>query len=344
MKKVYLELTNKCNLNCVMCYRKAWHESLKDMDESVLEKVLFEIEHNNEIRTVVLGGIGEPSYSKQIYEVLNRLKDKEIIITTNGTIMSDTLIESYIKYVNELVISVDGLSDSFMKIRHIPLELILKNLKKLERKKEELGLKGPSITFQMVISADNYLEIPDIIDLASEYNVSKVVYSNILPATLEDESLVMYKMYEKEPLKSLLLQARRKSLPKMIEIVMPEIMLKTERHCRFIEEESMMVTVNGYIVPCYRFAHHGSEVVFGREKEIRSHHFGQVNNHTLKEIWMMDEYVNYRNIVLNNLYPSCMDCDLVDGCDMANNADTDCYGNLVSCADCLWSRRIIYCI
>lgn len=344
MKKVYLELTNRCNLNCVMCYRKSWHEALKDMDPRLLNKVMIEIENNNNIKTVVLGGIGEPSYSKSIFDVLEKLGDKELIITTNGTMMSNDLIQAYIDHVDELVISVDGLSESFMKIRHFPLQTILNNIQKLNLEKAKRGSTTPRIAFQMVMSSDNYMEVPDLIDLAHENQVNKVVYSNILPASLEDEKLVMYKMYDKEPLRSSLIKASRKALPKGMEVVMPEIMLKTERHCRFIEDEATMVTVEGYVVPCYRFAHDGSEVVFGREKEIKAHHFGHIEVDTLDNIWASAAYVNYRYTVANNLYPSCMDCDLVDGCDMVKKAEMDCFGNVPSCADCLWSRKIVYCI
>ncbi len=85
-------------------------------------------------------------------------------------------------------------------------------------------------------------------------------------------------------------------------------------------------------------------MVFGREKVIDAHHFGHVAEATLDEIWHKDDYVNYRSTVYNNQYPSCMDCDMLDGCDMAKHSDMDCWGNVPSCADCLWSRKIVYCV
>ncbi|MNO01582.1 hypothetical protein D3C81_2217640 [compost metagenome] len=45
----------------------------------------------------------------------------------------------------------------------------------------------------------------------------------------------------------------------------------------------------------------------------------------------------------NYMYPSCTDCDLRDACDFVKTSDIDCWGNEPSCADCLWSRRIVQC-
>lgn len=343
MKKVYLELTNRCNLNCIMCYRKSWHETMQDMDKVLLRKCLEEIKTTGSIESVVLGGIGEPTFSEDILYAIKALRDKHITVTSNGTLMSQDLVNHYVNYVDELIISIDGLSESFYQIRKIHLEQILDNIGCLN-KQIKASNTGPKIAFQMVITKDNYLEIPEIVKLASCHNVSKIIFSNIVPAVSEDTCLAMYKMYDKEPLKTILMKAMTLALARRIEVIVPEVMLKTERRCNFIEDEATMVTVEGYVVPCYRLAHDGKEVVFGREKTIQAHHFGHIGKQSLDGIWHSKDYTDYRLSVLNNQYPSCMDCDLVEGCDMAKNTDVDCFGNVPSCADCLWSRRIVQCV
>lgn len=60
-------------------------------------------------------------------------------------------------------------------------------------------------------------------------------------------------------------------------------------------------------------------------------------------IWNSLEYSNFRGRITNNLYPSCIDCDLVDGCDYAKNEKVDCYALSPSCGDCLWSRQFATC-
>jgi len=344
MKKVYLELTNKCNLNCVMCYRKAWHEDLKDMPKEYLIKCIQEIKENPLVEEVVLGGIGEPTFSEAIESTIEALRHKNITITTNGTLMTESLLAAMIRDVNKLVISVDGIGVTFYAIRHYPLDDILANISRINALKKEMKSSTPIIVFQMVLSLNNYQQINEVIDLAHNYEVDEVILSNLIPSAIEDNELSMVKMYEKEPLATQLKLANKHALGKRIVLHLPEIHLKTERHCRFIEEETMMITVDGAIAPCYRFAHDGAEVVFGRLKEIKAHSFGHIATQTLEQIWNNKEYVAYRNMVLNNHYPSCMDCDLVDGCDMAKHAESDCFGNVPSCADCLWARKIVQCV
>lgn len=343
MKKVYLELTNRCNLDCLICYRKAWHEKTKDMNEEDLFNIIEQLKSNARVEKVVLGGIGEPTFAKHIHKVIHELKDKELIMTTNGTIMSDRLVEDIVKHIDHLVISIDGTSEMFYKIRQFPLEKITDNIGRIIKERKRLKSSTPKISFQMVLTTDNMDEVNDVIELAALHGANQIIFSNIIPASIEDESLAAYKLYDSEPLKSILASGTRKALRKGLEIKQPEVMLKTERRCRFIEEETMVINMNGYIVPCYRLAHDGSEVVFGREKTLKAHSFGHVSEASLEEIWNKEDYINYRHMVYNNLYPSCMDCDLVDGCDMAKSSESDCYGSTPSCADCLWSRRIVYC-
>lgn len=83
--------------------------------------------------------------------------------------------------------------------------------------------------------------------------------------------------------------------------------------------------------------------VYGREKEIKPCYLGNVNEKTLKEIWIEPGYVNFRHTVRNFRFPSCTDCKFLEGCTMADDNEMDCWGNSPSCAECLWSRRIIAC-
>lgn len=344
MKKIYLELTDRCNLNCRFCYRQTWTQPPSDMDPTIVDACIQEIKSMDNVEEVVLGGIGEPTYFQGIEEVIEELKDKKITMTSNGASISDALAKICVQHVDHLIISVDGMDETFYALRQFPLQELIKNVDKIVALKEANQSSLPKISFQMVLTTMNMHEIKDVIDLAARHGVAQVILSNIVPTQEEDLELVPYFMYEKEPLHSIIKAASTKALIERLELHIPETRLKTERYCRFIEEDSMMVNVKGQVVPCYRFAHDGTEFVFGRKKDIKMHSFGTVPEQSLREIWNQPAYVNYRSIVHNNHYPSCMDCDLVDGCDMARNAEFDCFGNTPSCADCLWGRKIVYCV
>ncbi|MDF2614378.1 MAG: Tungsten cofactor oxidoreductase radical maturase [Clostridia bacterium] len=344
IEKVYLELTNRCNLNCAMCYRKTWHHQERDMEESVLEKCIQQIYDIPSIQEIVLGGIGEPTFSEEVQKVMNALKNYHLTLTTNGTIMHESMRETIVETVNRMIISIDGPSEVFYHIRKFSLEQITQNLKALNKLKQKRRSNVPAVSFQLVLSASNKDSIFEVIDLASELEVSGVIISNILPATLEDKGLVLYTRYENTEIQTLFKKLQNYALAKKVALQLPAYQLKTERRCKFIEDKAAVITSSGDVVPCYRFAHNGTEVVFERHKNVYTHIFGNISETSLEDIWEGSAYASFRSTVFNNHYPSCIDCDLADGCDMVRSSEADCYGNMPSCGDCLWSRKLIYCV
>jgi len=69
---------------------------------------------------------------------------------------------------------------------------------------------------------------------------------------------------------------------------------------------------------------------------------GDVNESTLATIWASDEYARFRAQVRRFNFPSCVDCDLRDTCDIAS-ANDGCWGWRPSCADCFWAQDIVRC-
>ncbi|MFZ5974159.1 MAG: radical SAM protein [Bacillota bacterium] len=367
IEKVYLELTSRCNLNCSMCYRRSWCHLTHDMDKGILDKSLEQIKALPSVKEVVLGGIGEPTFHPEAERVMRALKDKYLILTTNGTIMNESLAKTIVDCVNHVVISVDGMADTFYSIREFPLEQIIENVKLLNEikikstdktspsasqymetmldKYREMGVDiPPMISFQMVLSKTNKDEVFDVIDLASSLNVAQVILSNILPTSIDSADLILYKLHNNEEMFKFFQRAQNYAYKKGMLLKFPAYELKTERRCRFIEDNTTMITASGDVTPCYRLAHDGKEILFGREKAIYAHSFGNVMEKPLDEIWESRAYTNYRMAVYNNRYPSCTDCDLLDACDMVATSEVDCYGYMPTCADCLWSRKLIYCV
>ncbi len=347
VRKVCLELTDACNLNCTMCYRQSWHDSTEDMSKSMLETVLSQIENIKSIDEIVVGGIGEPTIHPQFIEVMKRLKPYKVSLTTNGVSLTPEIREAILENVDQLVISIDGLKSNFFEIRGVELEAVLNQIRLLNETKKEKVIethKNLQIIFKMVLSQTNKEDVLGIIDLASEYGVTQLIVSNILPVKIEESHLCLYGMYKDPQMVTYYNKIQRYALKRGLAVRLSEHHLKTERRCRFVDNDTAVINSHGDIASCYRFAHSGSEVVFGRLKAIQAHTFGNVGEKNLDAIWQSKEYVAYRDMVYNNHYPSCTDCDLVDGCDMVNDTYGDCYGNAPSCGDCLWVRNLVYCI
>lgn len=343
INKIYLELTNRCNLDCSICFRKTWHESPLEITQQTLKNFNFQIKELPNLKSIVLGGIGEPLYSLFIENVILNLKDYELIITSNGTIGKKKLLQTIARNVNLLIISIDGSPQIHKKIRGSTLETVIINLKNIQdmvnkNKKNKLKLQ-----VQFVASTENIQDIFKVMDLLDILGIDTLVVSNLLPQDYQDSQRILYTRYENKKIRNLFDKMRLYAYRKSLKLILPEYELRTERRCNFIENNSVYITAAGDVVPCYRFSHNSTEWIFGREKKIAKYSFGNINQKKLIDIWNSSSFADFRQMVYNNRYPSCTDCDLVEGCDMATNADYDCYGFEPSCADCLWSRKIIQC-
>lgn len=344
IEKICIELTDACNLQCEMCYRKSWKGFKGHMQPELLEKLIAEIEGFDPKPEVVLGGIGEPTMYPGFEDLLHRLEGFELTLTTNGTTINDSLAKAVVERVSKLVISIDGNEESYERIRGFGLKKLKQHIELINHHKKRVASKTPELLIQMVISKQNIEEVPYLIKLASELGASQLILSNLLPASEQDEAEILYTQGDAQEQRRKMSQLRNQAMRFGLTLQLTEVKLKTDRRCRFIENATVVVNSGGEVVPCYRFAHEGKEVIFGRAKQLRAHGFGNLENKELKTIWDTKEYRHFRAMVMGNRYPSCPDCDLADGCDFVNNSEADCYGNMPSCADCLWARNIVYCV
>jgi len=60
VRKVYLEVTTRCNLHCHTCVRNVWTEPLEDMVPATFERVIAQLHDLPQLQEVVFGGYGEP--------------------------------------------------------------------------------------------------------------------------------------------------------------------------------------------------------------------------------------------------------------------------------------------
>lgn len=88
-KKIYVEITNKCNLNCSFCSKLK--RQLKTMSKDEFKHVISEIKPYTDY--IYLHLKGEPLIHPDLEDILKIAKENNIIvnITTNGTKLSDTL-------------------------------------------------------------------------------------------------------------------------------------------------------------------------------------------------------------------------------------------------------------
>ncbi len=105
-KKIYIEITNKCNLSCEFCPKDNLEK--RDMKIEEFEEILKKI--NKYTEYIYLHVKGEPLIHPQFSEIINLcLKyNKKVNITTNGTMMKKRRED--IKKVRQVNISLQSLT------------------------------------------------------------------------------------------------------------------------------------------------------------------------------------------------------------------------------------------
>ena len=344
IRKIYLEPTNACNLNCEMCYRRSWSEPVKTFSREMEARIVKQMQGIETLGEVVIGGIGEPTSYTGLPGLLQAFPGVHLTLTSNLVVLTDPVREAILEHVDELIISIDGNARTFQSVRHVPLTTVLDNMKSLKQGYALGKGRGLKLVVQMVISKKNLHEMPEVLALAKEFGASRIIFSHLLPVEQKEAGQILYTLYQNEELRKCFETMRIQAMRKGLDSHFPDYRIKTERHCRFVEKDALMVAANGDVVPCYRFSHDGREFVLGREKHLCKKSFGNVLQENLMEIYMKPEYVRFRQDVLHGQHPSCLDCDLQEGCDLARDNALDCYGLSPSCGDCLWARNIVYCV
>lgn len=344
LKKVYLEFTQRCNLNCTSCFRQNWDFPQTQMTQEIFEKCVNDLNAISTLDEIVIGGIGEPTMHPHFKPWISMLPDVNLTLTSNGFRWDDELIELLVDRFQKIVVSVDGLDKTFKLIRNFDLTHLEANIKRVIELRKRKKQAYPFLIAQIVISEYNVDEIPELIKRIAKMGFMKVIISNLLPQNYLDRDKILYKLHDNIRLKELKNKWLNIALSNQIQIVFPHFELKTERRCIFIEDGTMTINSDGQVAPCYRFAHPSIEYVFGRRKVVYLYYYGQVLDHSIGEIWQSKQYTDLRIQNLRNRFPSCPDCDLVESCDYINDSLCDCLGQHPSCADCLWTRHFIQCI
>ncbi len=344
INKIYLELTQRCNLQCKNCFRQNWTLPETQMSQEIFDNIRNSLNDIPSLKEIVLGGIGEPTIHPKFVEWVKLLPNVELSVTTNAYYWKDETIQLLAERFNRIVISVDGLESTFYKIRSFELSLLEQNVKRLIHIRTSLGKYEPFLITQIVLSTDNVDEIEELIPILAKMGFMKIIISNLLPQNELDKDKILYTLHENPRMTKLRTTWLNKALSNQIQIKFPAIQLKTERRCNFVHDGTLTINSDGNIAPCYRFAHPSIEYAFGRRKQVYPFHYGNVLNQSINEIWFTRLYTDLRLQNIRNRFPSCPDCDRVDCCDYINDSLCDCRGQNPSCADCLWTRDFIQCI
>jgi pyruvate-formate lyase-activating enzyme len=113
LKKVYIEPTNRCNLDCRFCMRHAWQEPLGQMSTETFSRILDGLKEFSPPPTIFFGAMGEPLAHPDILDMVVQAKalGSSVELITNGTLLTRDVSKRLIDAgLDVLWTSLDGVT------------------------------------------------------------------------------------------------------------------------------------------------------------------------------------------------------------------------------------------
>jgi radical SAM protein with 4Fe4S-binding SPASM domain len=192
---VFLELTQNCNLSCLMCRSSRGYDTSLDLAESVFDRVATTLFPYASL--IGLNGWGESTILKNFPRRLRTAIDSgaRIRMVTNAHAMTAPLWEMFFEGDNILVISIDSAdAATFKRLGRGDLPRVKRNIGIGVATRERLG-RG-HIHFNTVLNSYTVHTLPDVLHMAADLGVDHVLVNPIrtspdLPSDLHRKTAVI---------------------------------------------------------------------------------------------------------------------------------------------------------
>ena len=298
-RRLVFELTNACNLNCVMCGRNAadFKGTMFSMDWfRWFEPMLDTVEE------VTLMGWGEPTvhpHFAEMLEIIDRHSARKYFCT-NGMKLDELKDAILDHHVDVFGVSLDGsTAETNNRIRRgSDLNKIANSLIEIERAKKDRGLTYPWINFVFCAMKSNLHELPGLVKLAHEVGIDEV---KVVYLTAFDDVLAKEVLWDcKEEVKEVFDEAIRLGEELGIVLKLPhlqgeDIAGNQEHKDCFVSWRDFFLGSDGFIRPCM-------------STPIQFEKFDM--NKSFDEMWNSPYYQKYRQIVNDskNMDDPCKRC------------------------------------
>lgn len=352
LKKLYIEPTNRCNLDCRTCMRNSWDEPMGQMDFDLFGRILTQAARLPAPPTLFLGGIGEPLSHPRIVEMAAMAKGigARVEMISNGILLSEGMDRALIEAgLDCLWVSIDGARpESYLDVRlgdHLP-EIVdnLRRWQRLSGGRTELG-----ITF--VAMKRNLADLPSVVRLAADLGARRFSISNVeaYSADLLTERLYPDSVsvdisqggcrpprFDDGLIDAGLLDeiATAFSLPE------PRL-IPAKGACPFSLRQSLSVRWDGQIGPCLPLLHRHTVYFQNYDRPWPEFLHGSLTGRTLADITQDEIFRDFHQRLQDFSFAPCLSCN---GCDLPSVNGEDCFGNFhPACGGCLWAQGFIVC-
>jgi len=194
----WIQITNRCNLNCKYCYMNA-NKDRTDMDLDKFYHVVNEFKTLN-IQNVMLSG-GEPCLNLNFLQMIEYLylQGFHVGLVTNGTILTDDLLSSLKKNKVNVQVSIDSINyDTYLQSRGVDkINQVIDNIRQISQSTIDLSL---SSTLNNITIND----LESVVSFALENQIYTLHYGFLVPSdrcknynlTMSNVLVALNRLYE----------------------------------------------------------------------------------------------------------------------------------------------------
>jgi MoaA/NifB/PqqE/SkfB family radical SAM enzyme len=371
LRRIYLEVTNRCNLNCRICMRYVWEKDQGGyLALSLFRKLLQEAASMVGQIEFFFGGYGEPLLHPHILTMIQetRAEGFRTSLITNGMQLSPDMSEELIDVgLDMLWVSIDGAApESYSDVR-LGAELpgVIENLECLQTaRKRAFGdacwAGSPQLGISFVATQSNINELPAVLELGQQLGATRFFVTNLLPHREEQREEILYHpLLDHVPADPRTDPRIRLSLPRLPSSRLPAEILtfyqdlnyRTDINgmdldrelprCPFLERGAAAVRWDGELSPCLPLMYTHSFYLADRKHISHAYHIGNLSRHSLSTLWKEEKFREFRGALQDFSFSPCISCNT---CNMADHNVEDCLGNdHPSCGTCLWAYGLIRC-
>jgi MoaA/NifB/PqqE/SkfB family radical SAM enzyme len=363
LRRVYVETTSRCNLDCVMCIRRSWQEPLGDMPRERYERLLDGLPMRGAERvTLAFSGFGEPLVHRDWHEMMRLARERRLRVelTTNGLLIDAPVARALVELgVAQVTVSVDGgNAAAYAQMRGADFEGALGAVHLLLEARRHTR-RPLGIGVAAVATRSNVASLPALIDWADDLKLDFVSIGNLVPHTEEMAREILWEragwasVFHREAWRPRLrvgrfdVEAATRPLAAAIwgrGLTYPSPNVDNgawRNRCRFAHEGMCAVAWDGRVTPCLSLLHGHTEHVNSQTRSVHAHVVGHIDDQPLAAIWRELAFRAFRQRVQAFDFPPCFHCG---GCPMTETNDEDCYRNQAPvCGECLWAQGIVLC-
>ncbi len=299
-KKIYVELTTRCNLHCRMCVKNMDGSCIpeEDMPLAVFDHLLPALTYADNL---ILNGIGEPLLYPNLLKIIRfaRLRlpaTASIGFQSNGVLLNKNFYQELIEAgLNTVCLSVDDMRDCTSKNRHSSGEhsfyAVQKAVLCLARARAKTG-RDLKIGLEIVLNQKNIEELPALVNWAADNNVDYIITTHLIQYGNTSESVNLFNPNSSDAVQLFNKYNQRASSQgidiaktREIDLFLPPLQAQNQISCVFITDEATFIASNGDVMSCHFLWHTYSCQMLDETININRRAFGNISEQSLGEIW-----------------------------------------------------------